>query len=91
MRVPKMRTVIREHVFDADYNALRSSVQRTREFVEGAENVLSRQPDSGYRLAERSNVWFFAGHGLVLYYCFDDDNVIFLSRQKSQVISDQGS
>ncbi len=56
------------------------SVQRADEFLEGAETVLSRAPESGYQLHE-SSVWFIAGHtvDLVLYYTFDEDEVTLLS------------
>jgi hypothetical protein len=59
------------------------NVPRADEFVEGAETILSRQPESGFQLGE-SNVWFVAGHTVdaALYYTFDEDNVYLLSIKK---------
>ena len=59
------------------------NVRRADEFLEGAETVLSRQPDSGYQL-NNSKVWFIPGHtvALALYYTFDENNVYLLSIEK---------
>ncbi len=59
------------------------NVQRADEFLEGAEQVLSRTPEAGYRLAD-SNVWFIGGHtvDVALYYTFDADHVYLLSVQR---------
>jgi hypothetical protein len=64
--------------------AIERDVRRADEFLEGAETILSRQPESGYQL-EDSSVWFVAGHtvDLALYYAFDEDHVYFLSIQKA--------
>jgi hypothetical protein len=53
------------------------------EFTEGAETVLSRQPESGVQLGE-SNVWFIGGHTVdaALYYTFDENRVYFMSIKK---------
>jgi hypothetical protein len=58
-------------------------VRRADEFLEGAETILSRQPESGFQL-EGSSVWFISGHtvDLAIYYTFDDDNVYLLSVQR---------
>ena len=60
-----------------------SSVRRADEFLEGAETILSRNPQAGCRLDD-SNVWFIAGHtvDVALYYTFDDDYVHFLAVEK---------
>jgi hypothetical protein len=62
---------------------IEANVRRADEFVEGAETVLSRQPESGFQLDE-SNVWFIPGHTVdaALYYTFDEDKVYFLSIKK---------
>ena len=79
----KIRTIVREHRFEREMARIVASVQRADEFLEGAEHVLSRTPDAGYRL-EDSNVWFIGGHtvDVALYYTFDDDYVYFLSVEK---------
>ncbi len=59
------------------------NVKRADEFIEGAETILARNPESGFPL-ENSTVWFIAGHtvDVALYYTFDDDHVYFLSIQR---------
>jgi hypothetical protein len=59
------------------------NVRRADEFMEGVETILSRRPQSGYRL-DKSSIWFIPGHtvDLALYYAFDADHVYFISIEK---------
>jgi hypothetical protein len=79
----KIRTIIYDPRFEQDLARIIPSVRRADEFLEGAEQVLSRTPEQGYQL-EDSNVWFVAGHtvDVALYYTFDADNVYLLSIEK---------
>jgi hypothetical protein len=79
----KIRTIVRDHRFEREMARIVPSVQRADEFLEGAEQLLSRTPEAGYRLDD-SNVWFIGGHtvDVALYYTFDADHVYFLSVEK---------
>jgi len=79
----KIRTIIYDPRFDQDLARITPSVERADDFLEGAEQILSRTPQAGFRL-EDSNVWFVAGHtiDLALYYTFDDDHVYMLAVEK---------
>jgi hypothetical protein len=61
-------------------------VRRADEFMEGAETILSRNPEIGCQL-EDSKVWFVCGHTVdaALYYTFDDDRVYLLSIEKTKL------
>lgn len=61
-------------------------VRRADEFMEGAETILSRDPEAGCPL-EGSQVWFICGHTVdaALYYTFDADHVYFLSIEKTKL------
>jgi hypothetical protein len=82
----KIRTIVYDERFEYELARIEPNVRRAHEFVEGAENVLSRHPEAGYRL-EGSNVWFIGGHtvDVALYYTFDSDNVYFLSIEKTKL------
>jgi hypothetical protein len=84
MHAFKMRTIIRDHQFDQEMVDIEASVKRADEFLEGVEIILSRSPESGSRLSN-SSVWFVPGYtvDLALYYTFDENNVYFLSIQKT--------
>jgi hypothetical protein len=79
----KIRTIIYDPRFDQDLARIIHNVQRSDEFLQGAEQILSRTPEAGFRL-EDTNVWFMAGHtiDLALYYTFDDDHVYMLGVEK---------
>jgi hypothetical protein len=79
----KIRTIIRDKRFEQEMAGIVRGVRRADEFLEGAETILSRQPESGFQL-EGSSVWFISGHtvDLAIYYTFDDDNVYLLSVQR---------
>ena len=80
----KSRTIIRDKRFEREMAEIERNVRRADEFLEGAEIILSREPERGCPL-EGSNVWFISGHtvDLALYYTFDEDYVYFLSVQKT--------
>jgi len=63
-----------------------SNVRRADEFVEGAVAILARSPEVGFQL-EESQVWFIGGHTVdtALYYTFDEDNVYFLSIERTKM------
>jgi hypothetical protein len=86
VRVAKIRTIVRDERFEYEMAYIEPSVRRADEFMEGAENVLARDPEAGYRLAD-SNVWFVGGHtvDVALYYTFDDDYVYLLSAEKAKL------
>jgi len=79
----KIRTIIRTERFQQEMNRIEPDVRRADEFLEGAETILAREPDSGYAL-QGSSVWFVPGHtvDLSLFYTFDEDYVHFLSIKK---------
>jgi len=79
------RGVIREPRFEQEYEQLGFDAVRADEFTEGAEWILSREPQFGTKVAR--NVWFLsvgpASENLNLYYTFDERNVYFLSLQRA--------
>jgi hypothetical protein len=79
----KIRTIIYDPRFEQDLARIIPTVRRADEFLEGAEQILSRTPEAGYQL-EDSNVWFVGGHtvDVALYYTFDDDYVYLLAIEK---------
>ena len=83
MHTGKIRTIIRNPRFEQEMAHVEPNVRRADEFLEGAETILSRQPDSGYEL-DNSKVWFISGHtvDLILYYTFDENYVYLLSIEK---------
>jgi hypothetical protein len=82
----KIRTIIREHRFELEMDYIEPNVRRADEFIEGAERILSRDPEVGCPL-EGSQVWFICGHTVdaALYYTFDADHVYFLSIKKTKM------
>ncbi len=61
MRSGRIRTIICGKRFEQEMAIINRNVRRTDEFVEGAETILSREPECGFPL-EKSSVWFMAGH-----------------------------
>jgi hypothetical protein len=59
------------------------NVRRADEFIEGAEQILARDPWVGAPL-DGSQVWFISGHKVdaAIYYTFDKDYVYLLSIEK---------
>jgi len=79
----KLREIVREPLFEQELMVLKHDAIRADEFTEGAEFVLSRNPEHGKKVAK--NVWFLPmtqpseGGSLSLYYTFDEHHVFFLS------------
>lgn len=86
MPTAKIRTVVYDERFEYELAYIQPNAQRADEFVNGAENILSRDPEAGCQL-EKSKVWFICGHTVdtALYYTFDEDNVYFLSIEKTKL------
>jgi hypothetical protein len=80
----KIRTIIRDKRFERELAEIERNVRRADEFLEGAETILSREPERGCQLDD-SSVWFIAGHtvDLAIYYTFDADNVYLLSIERA--------
>lgn len=76
--------IIEEPRFAFELQALIPKARRADEFIDGAKNVLCRDPQRGKRIGN-SHVWFLPVEEIpgllpiVLYYTFDDDYVNFLS------------
>jgi hypothetical protein len=88
MSLVRCRTVWFTPEFEADLEKIGGPDQRrSDEFVDGAVEVLAREPITGTQLDNGSAVWFlpmaeFPGLPLVwLYYTFDAHNVVFLRLQ----------
>jgi hypothetical protein len=81
--VPELpRQVIRERSFERDLRALIQNAREADDFVEGAEFVLSRDPEIGSPLGEE--IWFLPMAPIgtaqpALYYTFDDSTVTLLA------------
>ena len=80
----KRWAIIEEHRFSFELQALIPRAQRADEFIDGAKNVLCRDPRRGKQIGN-SHVWFLPLEDIpgllpiVLYYTFDDNFVNFLS------------
>lgn len=81
----KYREIVKNPLFEQDLSKLEFDAVRADEFTEGAEFVLSRNPEYGTKIAK--NVWFLPmwrpgeGKSVNLYYAFDSDHVYFLALQ----------
>jgi len=79
----KLREIVKEPQFEDELRELESDQLRADEFVEGAEFVLSRNPEYGTHIGK--HVWFLPmwsvskGKSVSLYYAFDNDRVFLLS------------
>ena len=83
----KYREIVKNPLFEQDLSKLGFDAVRADEFTEGAEFVLSRNPEYGTEITKR--VWFLPmwqpaeGKRVNLYYTFDQDRVYFLSLQRA--------
>jgi hypothetical protein len=86
VRTGKIRTIIRDHRFELEMDYIEPNVRRADEFMEGAEEILSRDPEVGCQLND-SRVWFACGHtvDVALYYTFDADHVYLLSIKRTKM------
>ena len=78
------RIVIREDDLEIDLLALFGSAKTGDHFLEGAEDLLSRDPGVGFCLEEDASVWILpmapvGDKSIALYHTFDDETVILLS------------
>jgi len=79
----KLREIVKNPRFEQDLAQLEFDAVRADEFTEGAEFVLSRNPEYGTKIAR--DVWFLPmwrpaeGKSVNLYYTFDGDRVYFLA------------
>jgi hypothetical protein len=82
----KIRTVVYDERFEYEPAYLQPNVRKADDFVDGAVNILARDPEAGCQL-EDSEVWFVCGHTVdaALYYTFDKDHVYFLSIEKTKL------
>ncbi|MCI0349300.1 MAG: hypothetical protein L0Z53_07740 [Acidobacteriales bacterium] len=90
MQPAKLRTIIEEHRFAIELQALieegPEKAQRADEFVDGVKWLLARSPEKGTRIGQ-TNVWFIPSEHtadllpVVIYYTFDDDYVNLMSIQ----------
>jgi hypothetical protein len=83
--VDKYREIVKNPGFEQDLSQLEFDAVRADQFTDGAEFVLSRNPEYGTKVAK--NVWFLPmwriaeGRSVNLYYTFDLDHVYFLALQ----------
>lgn len=81
----KYRSIVKNPRFEQDLSQLEFDAVRADEFTEGAEFVLSRNPEYGTKITK--DVWFLPmwrpaeGRNVNLYYTFDQDHVYFLALQ----------
>lgn len=83
------RTIIESKHFESNRNKINSDVRRMDGVLEGVIWVLSRNPKKGQEtsvngiFAIKTDGTGFGEPSLVIYYCFNDQNVILLDIQKS--------
>ncbi len=76
------RSVVREHEFEEQLRAIIADAEEADEFVAGAENLLSRDPEIGSAIGD--GVWFLpmavvGDSQISLYYTFDAERVMLLA------------
>lgn len=82
-----LREIVKEPLFEQELNQLEFDPLRADEFTEGAEFVLSRNPEYGTKVGK--GVWFLPmwrpaeGKSVNLYYTFDSERVYFLSLKRA--------
>jgi hypothetical protein len=84
-----LRKVKYEQRFDDELKQIEPDFWRADECLQGAEWLLARDPERGYRANPSSNVWILpvvdvpGFRPVVIYYTFDDRYVYMLSIQLS--------
>jgi len=84
MSEERLREVIREPAFEDELHVLISRNPREAdEFIEGAEYILARNPESGIMALDAPPLWFMpmaaaGGKQVTLYYTFDETSVLFV-------------
>ena len=76
--------IIREHEFEEQSRALIIDTEDADEFTAGAEDLLSREPESGVPASRDGSIWFLPmapvrSRRVSLFYTFDETTVVFLS------------
>ena len=83
--VSALRDIVYEPAFEDDMKAIHADFFRVDEFIQGAEWVLARQPETGTRIEDGSNVWCLpvapsrSFRPAMLFYTFNDRKVWMLS------------
>ncbi len=83
----KRWTLIYDKRFERELREIEPDAPRADAFVDYAVQMLSRNPYMGTQIDPESPVWFLpmrqsaAETPVVLYYCFDDERVWFMSIQ----------
>lgn len=82
----KIRTIVYDERFVSEMAKIEPNVRRADEFIEGAETILSRDPEAGCPV-DGSNVWIVCGHTVdaAIFYTFDENNVYLLSIEKTKL------
>ena len=81
----RYREIVKNPLFEQDLSKLEFDAVRADEFTQGAEFILSRNPEYGTKISR--DVWFLPmwqpseGRSVSLYYTFDQDHVYFLAVQ----------
>lgn len=81
----KLRQIIKEKRFERELGRIRTNPRRADDFVEGAEWILSRDPECGSQATEDPPVWFLgiedeSSHMTAgIYYIFNEHCVWLLS------------
>lgn len=88
-----LREIVRNPLFEQNLTELEFDAVRADEFTEGAEFVLSRNPEYGTKITR--DVWFLPmwrpgeGKNVNLYYTFDRDHVYFLALTRASDEADE--
>lgn len=88
--MPPNRTVVEDEyggvpTFRNELLAIEPNSAAADELIEGAVWVLSRDPRQGVQLSPHSPLWYFeivGPHHCILYYTFDDNEVLLISIQR---------
>ena len=82
----KIRTIVYAARFVSEMTKIEPNVRRADEFIEGAETILSRDPEAGCPV-DGTQVWIVCGHTVdaAIYYTFDENTVYFLSIEKTKL------
>ena len=78
----RRRSIVREPLFDDSLAALIRDAETADEYTAAAEDVLSREPESGRPFQD--GLWMLpmspiGGKTVYLYYSFDDETVLLIA------------
>ena len=80
----RLRSIVREHEFEEQLDALICNVGEADEFVAAAEDILSKDPALGTLVADTPHeIWKLPmapvrGRSVALFYTFNESTVVFL-------------